>query len=73
MLKRLILTGSTLRSRSPENKAQIAGELGKQVWPLIEEGKIKPVIHTTFPLTDAAEGHRLMESATHVGKIILVV
>ncbi len=73
MLKRLILTGSTLRSRSPENKAQIAGELGKQVWPLIEEGKIKPVIHTTFPLTDAAEGHRLMESATHVGKIMLVV
>ncbi len=72
MLKRLTLTGSTLRPQTVERKGQIAAALKDQVWPLIESGDIKPVIHATFPLAEAAEAHRLMESSTHIGKIVLV-
>ncbi len=73
MLKRLTLTGSTLRPRSVEFKAAIAQRLREKVWPLIETGRIKPVIHATFPLARAAEAHRLMESSAHIGKIVLEV
>jgi NADPH2:quinone reductase len=73
ILKRLTITGSTLRAQPVENKSRIARSLKEQVWPLIEEGKIKPVIHKVFPLMDAAEAHRLMESSKHIGKIVLKV
>jgi len=73
MLKRLTYTGSTLRTRSPAFKARIAQELEARVWPLIESGKIKPVVHAVFPLADAAKAHSLMESGTHIGKIVLTV
>ena len=72
MLKRLIYTGSTLRSRPDTFKAEIARQLKEQVWPKIESGEVKPRIDRTFPLTEAAEAHKLMESAGHVGKIILL-
>jgi putative PIG3 family NAD(P)H quinone oxidoreductase len=73
MLKRLTLTGSTLRARSVEQKAEIARPLREKVWPLLDQGKIKPVIHKTFPLAQAAAAHALMESSAHIGKIILTV
>ena len=72
MLKRLTITGSTLRPRTVEQKAGIAAELREKVWPLIEAGKVKPLIHKTFPLTQAAAAHALMESSTHIGKIMLI-
>ena len=73
MLKRLTYTGSTLRTRSPAFKASIAQELEARVWPLIESGKIKPVVHAAFPLAEAAKAHSLMESGAHIGKIVLIV
>ncbi len=73
MLKRLTLTGSTLRIQPVARKAKIAEALRARVWPLIEQGKIKPIIHARLPLADAAEGHRLMEAAAHIGKIMLVI
>lgn len=73
MLKRLTITGSTLRARDDTFKAAIAKQLFEKVWPLLESGKIKPVIHSTFALTDAALAHQLMESSRHIGKIILTV
>ena len=73
MLKRLTLTGSTLRPRTVAQKAEIARELEAKVWPLLAAGKCRPVVHATFPLAEAAEAHRLMESSAHTGKIILVV
>src|ERR1700722_18740539 len=73
MLKRLTLTGSTLRARSVEQKAEIAVPLREKVWPLLDQGKIKPLIHATFPLAEAAAAHSLMESSAHIGKIILTV
>ena len=73
MIRRLTITGSTLRPRTVEQKSQIAQALKREVWPLLEAGKIKPVIHSTFPLTEAAAAHRLMESSQHLGKIILTV
>jgi putative PIG3 family NAD(P)H quinone oxidoreductase len=72
MVKRLTLTGSTLRPRTVAEKAQIARALEDKVWPLLAQGKIKPQICKTFPLTEAAEAHRLMESSAHIGKIMLV-
>ncbi|GEP08792.1 NAD(P)H-quinone oxidoreductase [Methylobacterium gnaphalii] len=72
MLKRLTITGATLRAQPKENKAAIADELREKVWPLIEAGKIKPIVHETFPLEDAAKAHALMESSAHLGKIMLV-
>lgn len=73
MLKRLTLTGSTLRPRTVAQKAEIARELESQVWPLLSQGKCRPVVHATFSLKKAADAHRMMESSVHVGKIILVV
>src|SRR5262249_22286635 len=72
MLKRIIYTGSTLRTRPADYKARIAAVLEAKVWPLIAEGRIRAQSHHTFPLAKAAEAHALMESATHLGKILLV-
>ena len=72
MAKRLTLTGSTLRPRSVAEKGAIAAALLAEVWPLIEAGRIRPLIHATFPLARASEAHALMESGEHVGKIILL-
>ena len=71
--RRLTISGSTLRPRPVTFKAAIAWRLQEKVWPLIEEGKIRPVIFKTFPLAQAAQAHALMESSTHVGKIVLQV
>jgi NADPH2:quinone reductase len=73
MLKRLVYTGSTLRSRPDSFKTEIARQLREKVWPLIEAGQIKPLLYKSFPLAQAADAHRLMESATHTGKIMLDV
>jgi putative PIG3 family NAD(P)H quinone oxidoreductase len=73
MLKRLTVTGSTLRPRPVAEKAAIAHALHRNIWPYLESRRIKPVIHATFPLEKAAEAHRLMESGIHTGKIVLVV
>ncbi len=73
LLRRLTLTGSTLRPRPVAFKAAIAARLREHVWPLLDAGKIKPVIYKTFPLADAAAAHALMESSSHVGKIVLEV
>jgi NADPH2:quinone reductase len=70
-LKRLTLTGSTLRPRTVAEKTAIAAALRDKVWPLLESGRIKPIIHGTFPLADAAEAHRLLESSRHIGKLVL--
>ena len=71
LIKRVTLTGSTLRPRSVEEKTKIAQALQKNVWPLLESGDIGPIIHQTFPLKQASEAHRLMESSAHIGKILL--
>ncbi|WNJ99011.1 NAD(P)H-quinone oxidoreductase [Thalassospiraceae bacterium LMO-JJ14] len=73
MLKRLTLTGSTLRSQSIERKGEIARHLKKTVWPLIEAGRVKPVIFKVFPLSEARAAHELMESNAHIGKIMLKI
>jgi len=73
MQRRLTLTGSTLRPRSIEEKGQIARAVRENVWPLVEKGDVRPVLHATFPLAAAAEAHRALESGTHVGKIVLIV
>jgi len=72
MIKRLTITASTLRAQPVANKGRIAAALRENVWPLFETRGLKPVIHARFPLADAAGAHRLMESDTHVGKIILL-
>ncbi len=73
MLKRLTLTGSTLRPRTVAQKAEIARELESKVWPLLAAGLCRPVVHATFPLSQAADAHRMMETSAHTGKIILIV
>ena len=73
MRKRLTHTGSTLRPRSPQEKAEIADALLKAVWPKLAEGSWRPTIDSTFPLADAAGAHRRMESSRHFGKIVLDV
>jgi putative PIG3 family NAD(P)H quinone oxidoreductase len=73
MRRRLTLTGSTLRPRSVAFKSLVAEELLRNVWPLVEAGRLKPVIDTTFPLAAAADAHRRMEAGDHVGKIVLTV
>jgi putative PIG3 family NAD(P)H quinone oxidoreductase len=72
MRRRLTLTGSTLRPRSVAEKGAIAKTLHEKVWPLLEAGRVKPVIHARFPLSEAAAAHRLMESSAHVGKLVLI-
>ena len=69
--KRLTVTGSTLRARTPEEKGAIARALEANVWPLLERGEVRPVIHATFPLAQASEAHRLLESGQVIGKVIL--
>ena len=69
--KRLSIIGSTLRPRSIAYKTAIARELRERVWPLIEAGRVRPVIHTVFAAAQAAQAHALMESSVHVGKIVL--
>lgn len=71
MLKRLTLTGSTLRSRSADEKARIAAEVERHVWPWIEAGRVKPVIDSTFPLTEAEQAHARLQTGAHAGKIVL--
>jgi NADPH:quinone reductase len=73
LIKRLTLTGSTLRSRTVAQKAAVADAVRQNVWPLIESGKVRPVIFKTFPLAEASEAHRLMETSNHIGKIVLTV
>jgi NADPH:quinone reductase len=73
MMKRQTITGSTLRARPDNTKARIASELEEKVWPLLVQGKVRPVIHQTFALADVIEAHQLMESSTHIGKIMLKV
>ncbi len=73
MLKRLTVTGSTLRPRSVEQKAEIAAPLRAKVWPLLESGRVRPIIDSTFPLAKAADAHARMESSGHVGKIVLTI
>jgi NADPH:quinone reductase-like Zn-dependent oxidoreductase len=72
MMRRLTLTGSTLRAQSTEAKARMARAIEEHVWPLIAEGKLKPVIDSTFKLTDAAAAHARIEDPDHIGKIVLV-
>ena len=71
--KRLTLTGSTLRVRSVAQKAAVADAVRRHVWPLLASGRVRPVIHATFPLAEASEAHRLMETSNHIGKIVLVI
>jgi putative PIG3 family NAD(P)H quinone oxidoreductase len=73
MMRRLTLTGSTLRARPVDFKSLVADELARNVWPHVEEGRLRPVIDSVFPFADAAEAHRRMESGDHVGKIVLEV
>jgi len=68
----LIVTGSTLRPRSPEEKGLIARELEQKVWPLFAEKRVRPIVDRVLPLREAAEAHRLLEAGTVVGKIVLV-
>lgn len=71
MVKRLTITGSTLRPRPITFKAAIAAKLQAEVWPLLEAGKVRPLIHRSYPLAEAAAAHALMESSSHIGKIML--
>lgn len=71
MVRRLVLTGSTLRPRPIEKKAEIARALLERVWPLLDAGTVKPIVHATFPLLEARRAHEMMESSTHLGKILL--
>jgi putative PIG3 family NAD(P)H quinone oxidoreductase len=73
LTKRLTVTGSTLRSRTVQQKAAVAAAVREHVWPLLEAGRVRPVVHATFALADAAAAHVLMESSNHVGKIVLTV
>jgi NADPH2:quinone reductase len=73
MQKRAVVTGSTLRPRSADEKARLAGEVERVVWPWIAAGKVKPQVDKTFPLAQAAQAHAHLESGTHLGKIVLTV
>ena len=71
--RRLTITGSTLRPRPVGEKGEIASALKREVWPLLERGTVKPIVHKVFPLAQASDAHRLMESSEHIGKIVLSV
>lgn len=73
LLKRVTITGSTLRARSVAEKGALASAVGAEVWPLLESGAMRPIVHATFPLAQAAEAHRVMESSAHIGKLVLVM
>jgi NADPH:quinone reductase len=72
MQRRLTVTGSTLRPRPVADKGAIAAALRQEIWPLLESGAVAPIVHATFPLREAAEAHRVMESGVHIGKLVLV-
>ncbi len=71
--RRLTITGSTLRARSVEEKGRLAVAVREHVWPLVESGAVRVVLHATFPLSHAADAHRVMESSQHIGKLVLLV
>ena len=71
--RRLTITGSTLRPRTGRGEGAIAAALAREVWPLLEAGRVRPIVYRTFPLAEAAAAHRLMESSEHIGKIVLTV
>jgi NADPH:quinone reductase-like Zn-dependent oxidoreductase len=73
MQKRAVVTGSTLRPRDADEKARLAAEVERVVWPWIAEGKVKPQIDATFPLAQAAKAHAHLEGGAHVGKVVLTV
>jgi putative PIG3 family NAD(P)H quinone oxidoreductase len=73
MLKRLVVTGSTLRARDAAFKARLAAEVQRELWPAYARRALAPLIHRTFPLAEAAAAHRLMESSAHIGKIVLEI
>ena len=73
MQKRLIVTGSTLRPRSADEKARLAGEVERVVWPWIAAGKLRPIVDRTFPLNQAGAAHAWLEGGTHLGKVVLAV
>jgi NADPH:quinone reductase len=73
LTKRLTLTGSTLRARTVPQKAAVAEGVRRNLWPLLSAGRVRPIIHATFPLAAASEAHRLMETSQHIGKIVLTV
>jgi NADPH2:quinone reductase len=73
LMKRLTLAGSTMRSRSLEEKGALALGVVERVWPLVEAGRVRPVIHATFPLAEAARAHQLIEASSHIGKVVLLV
>jgi putative PIG3 family NAD(P)H quinone oxidoreductase len=73
MQRRLTITGSTLRARAVEEKGRLASALRAHVWPLLESGAVRPIVSQTFPLTAAADAHRVMEASSHIGKLVLVV
>jgi putative PIG3 family NAD(P)H quinone oxidoreductase len=73
MRRRLFVTGSTLRARTVEQKTAVVNAVRERVWPLFETGRLRPVIHQRFPLSQAADAHRLMEASTHIGKLLLVM
>lgn len=73
MIKRLVITGSTLRPRSADEKARLAAEIERVVWPWIAAGKVKPIIDKTFPLAEAAAAHAYLEAGAHLGKVMLTV
>jgi NADPH:quinone reductase-like Zn-dependent oxidoreductase len=73
MRRRLTLTGSTLRPRSVEFKTMVADEIARSVWPYVEGGRLRPLIDSIYPLSDAEEAHMRMEAGDHMGKIVLEV
>jgi NADPH:quinone reductase-like Zn-dependent oxidoreductase len=73
LMKRLSLLATTLRARSNDEKGAIRDAVLKEVWPLIEAGKIKPVVDSTFPLADAQKAHEKMKASNHIGKILLTM
>ena len=73
MQKRLVLTGSTLRSRSAAAKRALRDEIARELWPLVTGRRVHPVVHARFPLAKAAEAHRALEAGGHIGKLLLVI
>jgi putative PIG3 family NAD(P)H quinone oxidoreductase len=73
MMKRATITGSTLRPRGADEKARLAGEVERVVWPWIEAGRLKPIIERTFPLAEAGKAQAMLESGSHLGKVVLTV
>ena len=73
MSRRLTLTGSTLRPRSPDEKGGLAAALEREVWPLLSDGRVRPILHSVLPLAEAAEAHRRLEAGTVIGKVVLTI